>query len=172
MSFFEASKLRLRFWVQKLPQGLRKDGVEELGRDQALPTRAPWVSPPIWLCPPALLVIPTAKRGRQSLTNTALVSCLGTTESCSFESGIKTLIKTPICIKSEIMLISPQFPLPSPYGSPKLCVYLSTMWQPLEMANRNACCLRNTSPAKHTPALDDRLLRRVGFSGLRTQLCS
>lgn len=116
--------------------------------------------------------IPTAKRGRQSLTNTALVSCLGTTESCSFQSGIKTLIKAPICIKSEIMLISPQFPLPSPYGSPKLCVYLSTMWQPLEMANRNACRLRNTSPAKHTPALDDRLLRRVGCSGLRTQLCS
>lgn len=121
-----------------------------------------------WLC----WSIPTAKRGRQSLTNTALVSCLGTTESCSFQSGIKTLIKAPICIKSEIMLISPQFPLPSPYGSPKLCVYLSTMWQPLEMANRNACRLRNTSPAKHTPALDDRLLRRVGCSGLRTQLCS
>ena len=168
----EASKLRLRLWVQKLLQGLRKDGVEEMGRDQALPTRAPWVSAPTWLCPPALLVIPTAKRGRQSLTNTALLSCLGTTESCSFESGMKTLIKAPICIKSEIMLISPQFPLCSAYGSPKLCVYLFTTWQPLELANRNACCLRNTSPAKHMPALDDRMLRRVGCSDLRTELSS
>lgn len=46
------------------------------------------------------------------------------------------------------------------------CVfYLTTTWQPLELADRNACCLRHTSPAKHMPALDDRMWRRVGCGG-------
>lgn len=45
----EASKLRLRLWGKR-PPGLGKGGVEELGRDQALPVPATSVSTPTWPC--------------------------------------------------------------------------------------------------------------------------
>lgn len=30
-----------------------------------------------------------------------------------------------------------------------MCVYPLAAWQPLELANRSACCLRKMSPPKH-----------------------
>lgn len=75
--------------------------------------------------------------------------------------------RPPLFIKSEIMQMShPNFPC----GSPQLYVYLVTTGKLLELANRNACCLRNTSPTEHMTVLGYKMSGEGGRGGLRAEL--